>query len=500
MAGDTLRRRRRAVAGDHVERGQPFDRSNPEVSVAEIARRRLVEGRATVVAGHELAESRWTHGCKVPVGYVPRHVPRCAPRPTRRQARRHHGRLRLHPDLRRARRGGQSLEPALRVGGPAPGDHIAICMENHDRYLEVVWGCHYAGLVYTCASSRLQSSELEYIVNDCEARAFITSKYKADQAPRSRRDARRRAAADARRDDRRLRELRGRRRRAAARAARRGADRRHRHAVLVGHDRAAEGRHPALRAEPLDDRPGRRRPAAAAVRLGRHQAVPLPRALLPRRPAALLPRRPTRSGRRSSRWSTSTPRPTCGSSTSTRSPTARSCRRCSSACSSCPTRSAHVRRLVARVRDPRRRAVPVPVKQQMIEWFGPVIHEYYAGTEGNGFVYCNSEMWLAHEGTVGTPINVLAAHRATTREGRCRRVDSGTVYFEGGAEFEYHNDPEKTKGSRHPKGWSHARRRRLPRRRQLPVPHRPQGVHDHHRRRERLPAGGRERCWSRTRR
>ena len=47
---------------------------------------------------------------------------------------------------------------------------------------------------------------------------------------------------------------------------------------------------------------------------------------------------------------------------------------------------------------------PVQVKKQMIEWWGPVIHEYYAGTEGNGFVYCNSEMWLAHPGTVGTSI------------------------------------------------------------------------------------------------
>ena len=49
----------------------------------------------------------------------------------------------------------------------------------------------------------------------------------------------------------------------------------------------------------------------------------------------------------------------------------------------------------------------MPVKKQMIEWFGPIIHEYYAGTEGNGFVYCNSDMWLAHEGTVGTPINCI---------------------------------------------------------------------------------------------
>ena len=63
-----------------------------------------------------------------------------------------------------------------------PGDHVAFCMENHPRYLEVAWGCHYAGAVYTACSSRLTSGELAYILNDCEAKVFITSKYKADQA------------------------------------------------------------------------------------------------------------------------------------------------------------------------------------------------------------------------------------------------------------------------------------------------------------------------------
>ena len=70
----------------------------------------------------------------------------------------------------------------LYAAGLRPGDHVAICMENHPRYLEVIWGCHYAGLVYTAASSRLTSHELAYIVNDCQARVFVTSKYKADQA------------------------------------------------------------------------------------------------------------------------------------------------------------------------------------------------------------------------------------------------------------------------------------------------------------------------------
>jgi acyl-CoA synthetase (AMP-forming)/AMP-acid ligase II len=96
---------------------------------------------------------------------------------------------------------------------------------------------------------------------------------------------------------------------------------------------------------------------------------------------------------------------------------------------------------------------PIPVKQQMIEWWGPVIHEYYAGTEGNGFVYANSEDWLGHPGTVGRsllgPLHIVDedGHEVPTGE-------SGTVYFESSSGFAYHNDPEKTAGSYHPNGWS----------------------------------------------
>ena len=78
--------------------------------------------------------------------------------------------------------GANRLSQLLHAAGLRPGDHIAICMENHPRYLEVVWGCHYAGLVYTACSSRLTHAELAYIVNDCAARAFITSRTKAEQA------------------------------------------------------------------------------------------------------------------------------------------------------------------------------------------------------------------------------------------------------------------------------------------------------------------------------
>jgi fatty-acyl-CoA synthase len=62
-------------------------------------------------------------------------------------------------------------------------------------------------------------------------------------------------------------------------------------------------------------------------------------------------------------------------------------------------------------------------------------------------------MWLAHEGTVGTPI-ACTVHIVGEDGEEVPPGESGTVYFEGGASFEYHNDPEKTRSSRHPRGWS----------------------------------------------
>ena len=93
---------------------------------------------------------------------------------------------------------------------------------------------------------------------------------------------------------------------------------------------------------------------------------------------------------------------------------------------------------------------PVEVKHQMIDWWGPIIWEYYAGTEFNGLTVCNSEQWLAHPGTVGSP--VLGTLRICDEAGNELPVgEPGTIYFERDAmPFEYHNDPAKTEGSRHP--------------------------------------------------
>ena len=96
---------------------------------------------------------------------------------------------------------------------------------------------------------------------------------------------------------------------------------------------------------------------------------------------------------------------------------------------------------------------PIPVKREMIEWWGPVIHEYYAGTEGNGFTAIDSKDWLEHPGSVGRAI--LGTIHIVDEDGtELPPGEAGTVYFEGGATFEYHNDPEKTASSRNDKGWS----------------------------------------------
>jgi acyl-CoA synthetase (AMP-forming)/AMP-acid ligase II len=96
---------------------------------------------------------------------------------------------------------------------------------------------------------------------------------------------------------------------------------------------------------------------------------------------------------------------------------------------------------------------PVPVKEQMIEWWGPVLFEYYAGTEGNGFVQLDSTEWLAHRGSVGRPLN-CELHICNDDGKELAVGESGTVWFGGGGTFEYHDDPAKTEASRHPNGWS----------------------------------------------
>jgi long-chain acyl-CoA synthetase len=90
---------------------------------------------------------------------------------------------------------------------------------------------------------------------------------------------------------------------------------------------------------------------------------------------------------------------------------------------------------------------PVQVKEQMIEWWGPIIHEYYGATEGLGFTACNTAEWLAHRGTVGKvllgDLHVLDEHMQPAPKGT-----PGELWFKTASPFVYFNDPERTQATR----------------------------------------------------
>jgi acyl-CoA synthetase (AMP-forming)/AMP-acid ligase II len=337
--------------------------------------------------------------------------------------------------------------------GLRPGDHVAFCLENHPRFHEVAWGCHYAGLVYTATSSRLTTSELAYIVDDCEAKAFITSAHKADQA-------------------RELGEL------TPHVKVRLMLD-----ATVPGYQ-SYESTVSAQPPTPLQDRREGTDMLYSSGTTGRPKGVfhPPPAVALGEAPglATLLsglfgmdaetvylspaplyhsaPLRFTMGVHRLGGTTVVMDRfdPEAFLQLVERYRVTHA--------QVVPTMFVRMLKLPADVRA--RHEVsslqlvvhaaapcPVDVKRQMIEWWGPVLHEYYAGTEGNGFVYCNSEMWLAHPGSVGRPLNCVI-HICDESGNELPVGDEGTIYFEGGAAFEYHNDPEKTRESRHPLGWS----------------------------------------------
>ncbi|MCV7230002.1 acyl-CoA synthetase [Mycolicibacterium komossense] len=93
---------------------------------------------------------------------------------------------------------------------------------------------------------------------------------------------------------------------------------------------------------------------------------------------------------------------------------------------------------------------PVEVKHQMVEWFGPVLHEYYSSTEANGITMISTAEWLARPGSVGTAtLGVL--HICTDDGQEVPPGEPGLVYFERDEmPFAYHRDPEKTAAARHP--------------------------------------------------
>ncbi len=348
------------------------------------------------------------------------------------------------------------VSQVFRSLGLQPGDHVALCLENHPRYFALVWGAHYAGLYYTAMSSRLTTEEMAYIIGDCGARAFVTSAYKADQA--------------------------------AEIASLVGGD-----MALYMMDGAVEGYdswEDALDAQPAtplaEDRVEGRDMLYSSGTTGRPKGVevPLPDAPLGTpdpiyllvtalfgataasvylSPAPLYHAAPLRFCMGFHRVGATVIvmerfDPTEALALIERHRVTHS--------QWVPTMFIRMLKLPAEVRQRydvsslqvaihAAAPCPVQVKQQMIDWWGPVLHEYYAGTEGNGFVYCDSTAWLAHPGTVGSALTGTV-HIVDDEGEELPAGQPGTVYFSGGPEFSYHNDPEKTAASRDPRGrgWS----------------------------------------------
>ena len=98
-------------------------------------------------------------------------------------------------------------------------------------------------------------------------------------------------------------------------------------------------------------------------------------------------------------------------------------------------------------------AAPCPrkVKEEMFQWWGPILHEYYGGTELNGLTYVGPEEWLAHPGTVGRAV-MGTIHICDEDGAELPAGAAGIVYFERDqTPFQYHKDPEKTRSAQHPR-------------------------------------------------
>jgi long-chain acyl-CoA synthetase len=95
---------------------------------------------------------------------------------------------------------------------------------------------------------------------------------------------------------------------------------------------------------------------------------------------------------------------------------------------------------------------PVEIKKQMIDWWGPIVDEYYASSEAIGATLISAEEWLTHPGSVGKAMTGIV-HILDESGNELPAGEAGEIFFEGGQDFEYLNDAEKTKSARDSRGW-----------------------------------------------
>jgi acyl-CoA synthetase (AMP-forming)/AMP-acid ligase II len=333
------------------------------------------------------------------------------------------------------------------------GDHIAICMENHEQFFAVCWGAQRAGLYYTTISSRLTAPEVEYIVDDCGAQVLIVSRGRYEMA-----------------------------------AVLQGAC-----PKLVGRfgvDGAAPGvdswdeacaAHPAT---PIADESEGAPMLYSSGTTGRPKGVKhaLPEGPIGSPPPLIRGIMLLYGGTADSIYLSPAPLYHAAPLGFTmgmlrlgatvivmehfdaeRALALIEKERVTHS-QWVPTMFVRMLKLPEEVRarydvSTLRYAIhaaapcPVHVKEKMIEWWGPVIHEYYAGTEGNGFCVIDSAQWLEHKGSVGRPTNATV-HVLDDEFKELPPGEVGTIYFESDAKYEYHNDPAKTASARSPQGWT----------------------------------------------
>jgi LAO/AO transport system ATPase len=344
---------------------------------------------------------------------------------------------------------------ALRSRGLRVGDHIAILMENSPAFVEIAWAAQRSGLHYTAINRHLRAGEVQYVLDDCGAAALATSDAMADVVESlnlSRIPVRVSAGAD-----------------------------------LAGF----EGYEDVLAAEtsaPLDDECEGREMLYSSGTTGRPKGVhkPLPGTLLgdpaapPVQIAQGLPGGDVDSDVDDVVYLC--PAPLYHSaplvftmSWQRRGATvvlmerfdARECleliqRYRVTHAQFVPTMFVRMLRLsdaersqydLSSLRYVIHAAAPCPVsvKRQMLDWWGPIIYEYYSGTEDVGSTFISPQEWLAHPGSVGRP--VVECHIVGGDGEELGSGQVGVVYFAGGRSFEYHNDPEKTASVANAKGW-----------------------------------------------
>ena len=332
------------------------------------------------------------------------------------------------------------------------GDSIALFLENHPRYFEICWAAQRAGLYYTCISSALTAGEVEYIVRDCGAKLFITSKAKAGEAEKLApkiSDLKLFSLDSAWGPYASFEESRAKMPAAPIADEAPGVDM----LYSSGTTGRPKGVRTELKDEPIDAANSLVQLAAGLFGFTKDTVYLSPAPLYHAAPL---------------RWCMTTMRLGGTVIVMEKFDPERALALIEkykvTASQWVPT---HFVRMLKLPEDVRAKydhstlncaihaAAPCPVqtKQAMIEWWGPVLKEYYAGSEGNGFCYISSEEWLKKPGSVGTAkIGVLKICDENGDE--VASGSDGTIYFADGTPFEYHNDPEKTAQSKNKHGWT----------------------------------------------